>query len=87
MLAPGSGLGGAYVDASGLPLDGDTLAGMEAGHLAAPLHLLGVDALTCGCGRDCGCYCDCSYTRGRESDREGKRKHGRKRERERQRRV
>lgn len=56
MLAPGSGLGGAYVDASGLPLDGDTLAGMEAGHLAAPLHLLGVEALTCGCGRDWGCY-------------------------------
>ena len=56
MLAPGSGLGAAYVDAAGLPLDGDTLAGMEAGHLAAPLHLLGVDALTCGCGRDWGCY-------------------------------
>lgn len=57
MLAPGSGLGGAYVDASGLPLDGDTLAGMEVGHLAAPLHLLGgVDALTCGCGRNWGCY-------------------------------
>lgn len=56
MLAPGSGLGGAYVDASGMPLDGDTLAGMEAGHLAAPLQLLGVEALTCGCGRDWGCY-------------------------------
>lgn len=56
MLAPGSGLGAAYVDAAGLPMDGDTLAGMEAGHLAAPLHLLGVDAMTCGCGRDWGCY-------------------------------
>jgi predicted NBD/HSP70 family sugar kinase len=56
MLAPGSGLGGAYVDATGMPLDGDTLAGMEAGHLAAPLQLLGVEPLTCGCGRDWGCY-------------------------------
>lgn len=56
MLAPGSGLGAAYVDANGLPLDGDTLAGMEAGHMAAPLHLLGgVRAYKCGCGRDWGC--------------------------------
>jgi glucokinase len=56
MLAPGSGLGGAFVDGKGLPLDGDTLAGMEVGHLAAPLHLLGVDAYPCGCGRTWGCY-------------------------------
>ncbi|MEP4078489.1 ROK family protein [Haloferula sp.] len=56
MLAPGSGLGGAYVDPTGMCLDGDTLAGMEVGHLAAPLHLLGVEALTCGCGRDWGCF-------------------------------
>ena len=41
MLAPGSGLGCAYIDRTGLPLDGDTLAGMEASHVAAPLHLLG----------------------------------------------
>lgn len=56
MLAPGSGLGGAYIDPAGMCLDGDTLAGMEVGHMAAPLHLLGVDALTCGCGRDWGCF-------------------------------
>ena len=56
MLAPGSGLGGAYVDGQGLPLDGDTLAGMEVGHMPAPLHLLGVDAYPCGCGRTWGCY-------------------------------
>ena len=56
MLAPGSGLGGAYIDPTGMCLDGDTLAGMEVGHLAAPLHLLGVEALTCGCGRDWGCF-------------------------------
>ena len=31
MLATGSGLGVAYVDANGLPLDGDTLNGMEGG--------------------------------------------------------
>ena len=56
MLAPGSGLGGAYVDARDESLYGDTLAGMELGHLAAPLHLLGVEAIPCGCGRDWGCF-------------------------------
>ena len=55
MLAPGSGLGCAYIDSHGLPLDGDTLAGMEASHMPAPLHLLGVPAYPCGCGRDWGC--------------------------------
>jgi predicted NBD/HSP70 family sugar kinase len=56
MLAPGSGLGVAYVDANGLPLDGDTLSGMEGGHMPAPLHLLGnIRPFTCGCGRDWGC--------------------------------
>src|SRR4051812_820199 len=35
MLAPGSGLGVAFVDANGLPLDGDTLNGMEGGHIPA----------------------------------------------------
>jgi predicted NBD/HSP70 family sugar kinase len=56
MLAPGSGLGVAYVDANGLPLDGDTLNGMEGGHMPAALHLLGgIKALKCGCGRDWGC--------------------------------
>lgn len=57
MLMPGSGLGCAYVDADGRPLDGDTLAGLESGHLPAPLHLLGWTGkpLPCGCGRDWGC--------------------------------
>jgi glucokinase len=55
MLAPGSGLGCAYIDHTGLPLDGDTLAGMEASHMPAPLHLLGVQAYPCGCGRTWGC--------------------------------
>ncbi len=56
MLAPGSGLGAAYVDANGLPLEGDTLNGMEGGHLPAPLHLLGgIRPYRCGCGRDWGC--------------------------------
>jgi glucokinase len=36
MLAPGSGLGCAYVDREGLPLDGDTISGMEAAHMPAP---------------------------------------------------
>src|SRR4029078_7716220 len=55
LRAPGSGLGCAYVGRDGLPLDGDTLAGMEASHMPAPLHLLGVEALTCGCRRTWGC--------------------------------
>jgi glucokinase len=55
MLAPGSGLGCAYIDRTGLPLDGDTLAGMEASHMPAPLHLLGAPAYPCGCGRSWGC--------------------------------
>lgn len=57
MLMPGSGLGCAFIDAEGRPLEGDTLAGMEAGHAPAPLHLLGWNKtpLPCGCGRDWGC--------------------------------
>lgn len=55
MLAPGSGLGCAYIDGNGLPLDGDTLAGMEAGHMPAPLHLLDARPYPCGCGRTWGC--------------------------------
>lgn len=56
MLMPGSGLGAAYIGADGLPLEGDTLAGMEAGHMPAALHLLGgIKPFTCGCGKDWGC--------------------------------
>lgn len=58
MLMPGSGLGAAFIGTDGLALDGDTLAGMEAGHMPAPLHLLGetgLPVLPCGCGRDWGC--------------------------------
>jgi glucokinase len=55
MLAPGSGLGCAFVDDRGLALDGDTLAGMEAGHVPLPLHLLGAKPYPCGCGRTWGC--------------------------------
>jgi glucokinase len=57
MLMPGSGLGAAYVGPDGLCLDGDTLAGMEAGHMPVPLQLLGLNGkpLPCGCGRDWGC--------------------------------
>jgi glucokinase len=56
LLAPGSGLGAAYIDRHGLPLDGDTLAGMEAGHMPAPLHLLQARPYPCGCGRTWGCF-------------------------------
>jgi glucokinase len=55
MLAPGSGLGCAFIGRDGLPLDGDTLAGMEAGHMPALLHELGVRPFPCGCGRSWGC--------------------------------
>lgn len=55
MLAPGSGLGSAYIDSQGLPLQGDTLAGMETAHMPAPLHLLGAKPYKCGCGRTWGC--------------------------------
>lgn len=57
MLMPGSGLGAAYVGPDGLCLDGDSLAGMEAGHMPVPLQLLGLTGkpLPCGCGRDWGC--------------------------------
>ncbi len=56
LLAPGSGLGCAYVGRDGLPLTGDTLAGMEGGHMPAPLQLLGVPPYPCGCGRTWGCF-------------------------------
>jgi glucokinase len=55
MLAPGSGLGSAYIAPDGLPLEGDTLAGMETAHMAAALHLLGAKPYPCGCGRTWGC--------------------------------
>jgi len=55
MFAPGSGLGSAFVNENGLPLDGDTLAGMETAHMPAPLHLLGIKPIPCGCGKKWGC--------------------------------
>ena len=56
MLAPGSGLGAAYIDPNGFPLEGDAFCGMEAGHMPAPLHVLGLPAFVCGCGRTWGCF-------------------------------
>jgi glucokinase len=57
MLMPGSGLGAAFIGTDGLALDGDTLAGMEAGHMPVPLSLFGLSGkpFPCGCGRDWGC--------------------------------
>ncbi len=57
MLMPGSGLGAAFIGADGLCLDGDTLAGMEAGHMPVPMQLLGLTGkpFPCGCRRDWGC--------------------------------
>ena len=56
MLAPGSGLGCAYIDANGLPLDGETLAGMEAAHMPAPLQLLGHEAASLRLRPDLGLH-------------------------------
>ncbi len=64
MLAPGSGLGSAFINADGLPLDGDTLAGMETAHMPAPLHLLGTKPFPCGCGRHWGCIETCTTLSG-----------------------
>ncbi len=55
MLAPGSGLGAAFIDRNGQPLEGDHMAGMEGGHMPAPLHLMNVKPFPCGCGRTWGC--------------------------------
>lgn len=55
MLAPGSGLGAAYVNADGLPLEGDTLNGLEGGHMPLPVQLVGLPEFRCGCGRTWGC--------------------------------
>ena len=55
MLAPGSGLGCAYINEDGLALNGDSFAGMEAGHMPALLHLLDAKPYRCGCGRTWGC--------------------------------
>lgn len=55
MLAPGSGLGAAFIGRDGLPLEGDSLTGMEGGHMQAALFQLGVPPYPCGCGRDWGC--------------------------------
>ena len=54
MLCPGSGLGSAFIDANGLPLTGDTLAGMETAHMPAPLQVLNMKPFPCGCGRTWG---------------------------------
>jgi glucokinase len=55
MLAPGSGLGCAFIAGDGLPLTGDFFAGMEAGHMPSPLHVLGMKPYPCGCQRTWGC--------------------------------
>ncbi len=59
MLMPGSGLGCAFVDANGLPLDGDTrwLASKPVmRRLRCICSGLTGKPFSCGCGRDWGCY-------------------------------
>ena len=57
LLAPGSGLGGAYVSPDGLALDGDAFCGAEFGHMPVPLQLFeDLPAFQCGCGRSWGCF-------------------------------
>ncbi len=55
LLSPEMGLATAFIDRSGMLLDGDNLAGMEAAHMPAPLQRLGLPIFHCGCGRDWGC--------------------------------
>lgn len=55
MLSPGTGLGGAYVQADGTLLEGDHRAAAILGHMPIPYEKLGLPAFVCGCGRDWGC--------------------------------
>lgn len=56
MLAPGSGLGCAYVREDGQLLEGDHNAAAILCHMPAPFARLGLPAFRCGCGRDWGCF-------------------------------
>ncbi len=56
MLAPGSGLGCSFVDASGQLLSGDHQAAVVLCHSPAPYEALGLPRFSCGCGRDWGCH-------------------------------
>jgi len=56
MLAPGSGLGGSYIDAEGKLFSGDHQAAVIISHQPAPYELLGLPRFACGCGRDWGCH-------------------------------
>jgi predicted NBD/HSP70 family sugar kinase len=60
LFAPGSGLGSAFVDASGRMLEGDHLSAGFFCCMPLPYAELGLPKLSCGCGRDWGCterYC------------------------------
>ncbi|MEM0964543.1 MAG: ROK family protein [Verrucomicrobiota bacterium] len=56
MLAPGSGLGCAFVHADGRLLEGDNNAAAILAHMPAPHAALGLPAFPCGCGRTWGCF-------------------------------
>jgi len=56
MLAPGSGLGCAYVAPDGKLLEGDHRAAAILAHMPCPYERLGLPAFSCGCGRDWGCF-------------------------------
>jgi glucokinase len=55
MLAPGSGVGCAYVRADGSFDPGDNYAAAAISHLPAPVRLFDVPPLNCGCGYDWNC--------------------------------
>ena len=60
LFAPGSGLGSAFVDASGRVLEGDHHSAAFFCCMPLPYAELGLPKLSCGCGRDWGCterYC------------------------------
>ena len=55
LLAPGSGLGSAFVDADGIMLEGDHISAGFFCCMPTPYAELGLPKLSCSCGRDWGC--------------------------------
>lgn len=55
LLAPGSGLGSAFIDASGRMLEGDHISATFFCCMPIPYASLGLPKLPCKCGRDWGC--------------------------------
>lgn len=55
LVAPGSGLGCAFVRSDGSLFEGDHESAAFLCHAPTPYHLLGLPLFRCGCGRNWGC--------------------------------